>query len=276
MYMPFSTFIAIYFYGDPPNRTLLIRSSPPFDRAFGCGYNTASDRRSPSAEFSLHSEGPGIGVDKSNPDSMTHDDIAASNSSKASWGNSVNGKNKGIGPAATRMAKAAGDPKSDIMSVPGSSNQILGGLLTGSYSLINVNHRAMSILPSQHIMSLPPSHLLLLPLNGTFDRKFIPLPYWPDALSVGHKIDDKIPPTQNNSYPGSRHAEIWAQMLNSRVWIRNIRSSKGILVNGQWLSQENRDNESRELRAEDVLELGIDIVCKHDKDNYSLYSSCKS
>ncbi|CAZ82267.1 unnamed protein product [Tuber melanosporum] len=239
----------------------------------------------------------GSGPSKLN--SVTHDDVArifikgqrsssmssvsstsgTSNGSEAGWGTSVNGKKKGVSRAATRGANATWATKSDMMRVPGSSNQPQGGLLAGSNSSINGNHQAMPILPSQHLISgqtqqnggpLPPSYLMLLPLNGTFDRKFIPLPYWPDTLRIGRQTNNKTTPTQNNGYFDSKvlsrqHAEIWAEKLNGRVWIRDIKSSNGTFVNGQRLSQENRDSEPHELRAEDVLELGIDIVGEDNK-----------
>ncbi|KAG0638322.1 hypothetical protein HOY80DRAFT_888097 [Tuber brumale] len=240
------------------------------------------------------------GSGQGNLNSMTHDEVArifikgqrsssissvssstsgTSNGSEASWGNSVNGKKKGVGRAATRGVNGAWATKSDMMRVPGGSNQTQGGLLTGSNSSINGNHQAMPILPSQHLISgqtqqnggpLPPSYLMLLPLNGTFDRKFIPLPYWPDTLRIGRQTNNKTTPTQNNGYFDSKvlsrqHAEVWAEKLNGRVWIRDIKSSNGTFVNGQRLSQENRDSEPHELRAEDVLELGIDIVGEDNK-----------
>ncbi|PWW72957.1 hypothetical protein C7212DRAFT_366541 [Tuber magnatum] len=234
---------------------------------------------------------------------MTHDDVArifakgqrltsassvspstsgtpnGSEASNGSWGNSVNGKKKGVSRAATRGASTAWATKPDIMRAPGGSNQAQGGSLTGSNLSVNGNHQAMPILPSQHLMSnqtqqnggpLPPSYLMLLPLNGTFDRKFIPLPYWPDTLRIGRQTNNKTTPTQNNGYFDSKvlsrqHAEIWAEKLNGRVWIRDVKSSNGTFVNGQRLSQENRDSEPHELRAEDVLELGIDIVGEDNK-----------
>lgn len=114
------------------------------------------------------------------------------------------------------------------------------------------------------------SFLMLQPLNGTFDRKFIPLPYYPDTLRIGRQTNAKTIPTQSNGYFDSKvlsrqHAEVWADKSSGRVWIRDIKSSNGTFVNGQRLSQENRDSEPHELRADDVLELGIDIVGEDNK-----------
>lgn len=44
-----------------------------------------------------------------------------------------------------------------------------------------------------------------------------------------------------------------------------MKSSNGTFVNGQRLSLENKDSEPHELREQDMLELGIDIVSEDQK-----------
>jgi len=114
------------------------------------------------------------------------------------------------------------------------------------------------------------SYLMLLPLNGTFERKIIPLPYFPDILRIGRQTNAKTIPTQSNGFFDSKvlsrqHAEIWAEKGTGRVYIRDIKSSNGTFVNGQRLSAENRESDPHEIRAEDILELGIDIVGEDNK-----------
>ncbi|KAF3941410.1 hypothetical protein ABW19_dt0206991 [Dactylella cylindrospora] len=114
------------------------------------------------------------------------------------------------------------------------------------------------------------SFLMLLPLNGTFERKVIPLPYYPDVLRIGRQTNAKTVPTQSNGYFDSKvlsrqHAEVWAEKGSGRVYIRDVKSSNGTFVNGTRLSPENRDSEPHEIRAEDILELGIDIVGEDNK-----------
>lgn len=205
----------------------------------------------------------------------------ASDGSNGSWGNSPNGKKKGTGRGGVRAGSNGGWPaKPDIMRAPGGVNGHAGSSV--SSSPINSMHQAMPILPSQHLMSnnqpqvnggqqpQGSSFLMLQPLNGTFDRKLIPLPYYPDTLRIGRQTNAKTIPTQSNGYFDSKvlsrqHAEVWADKSTSRVWIRDVKSSNGTFVNGQRLSQENRDSEPHELRADDVLELGIDIVGEDNK-----------
>lgn len=115
----------------------------------------------------------------------------------------------------------------------------------------------------------PPAILHLLPMNGTFERKTITVPYFPDVLRIGRQTNQKTIPTPLNGYFDSKvlsrqHAEVWADR-QGRVFIRDVKSSNGTFVNGMRLSQENKESEPRELREQDVLELGIDIVSEDQK-----------
>lgn len=111
--------------------------------------------------------------------------------------------------------------------------------------------------------------LHLIPMNGTFERKTITVPFYPDVLRIGRQTNNKTIPTPLNGYFDSKvlsrqHAEIWADR-NGKIWIRDVKSSNGTFVNGQRLSQENRDSDPHELREQDMLELGIDIVSEDQK-----------
>ncbi|KAK5270947.1 hypothetical protein LTR99_005389 [Exophiala xenobiotica] len=115
----------------------------------------------------------------------------------------------------------------------------------------------------------PAAILALLPMNGTFERKQINLPYFPEVLRIGRQTNAKTVPTPMNGYFDSKvlsrqHAEVWADR-SGKVWIRDVKSSNGTFVNGQRLSPENRESEPHELRQHDTLELGIDIVSEDQK-----------
>lgn len=117
--------------------------------------------------------------------------------------------------------------------------------------------------------TMPPAILQLLPMNSTFERKIITVPYQPDVLRIGRQTNQKTVPTPHNGYFDSKvlsrqHAEVYAD-LNGRIFIRDVKSSNGTFVNGMRLSQENKESEPRELRDQDVLELGIDIVSEDQK-----------
>ena len=111
--------------------------------------------------------------------------------------------------------------------------------------------------------------LALLPMNGTFERKQISVPFFPDVLRVGRQTNAKTVPTSSNGYFDSKvlsrqHAELWAER-NGKIWIRDVKSSNGTFVNGQRLSAENQNSDPHELRQHDTLELGIDIVSEDQK-----------
>lgn len=111
--------------------------------------------------------------------------------------------------------------------------------------------------------------LSLLSLNGTFDRKTISVPFYPDTLRIGRQTNAKTVPTPVNGFFDSKvlsrqHAEIWAD-LNGKIWIRDIRSSNGTFVNGTRLSPEGKESDPHELQGQDHLELGIDIVSEDQK-----------
>jgi hypothetical protein len=111
--------------------------------------------------------------------------------------------------------------------------------------------------------------LFLLSLNGTFERKTIPVPFAPDNVRIGRQTNMKMVPTPTNGFFDSKvlsrqHAEIFAER-NGKVYIRDVKSSNGTFVNGTRLSQENRESEPHELQTGDHLELGIDIVSEDQK-----------
>lgn len=101
----------------------------------------------------------------------------------------------------------------------------------------------------------------LSPLNGTFERKTLVLPFPPDTLLLGRQHTLRLVPAPDNGYFDSRvlsrtHAEIWADYETGKVYIKDLQSSNGTFVNSLRLDPEV---ERRELRKDDVIELGTDI-----------------
>ncbi|KAL4785899.1 hypothetical protein BJX76DRAFT_150443 [Aspergillus varians] len=140
-----------------------------------------------------------------------------------------------------------------------------------------------SILPSQHLLQSqqngvragsappgePPAILSLIPINGTFEKKQITVPFYPDTLRIGRQTNAKTVPTSKNGFFDSKvlsrqHAEIWADRAG-KIWIRDVKSSNGTFLNAQRLSPENRESDPHEIRENDTLELGIDIVSEDQK-----------
>ncbi|CAI7598376.1 unnamed protein product [Penicillium manginii] len=147
-------------------------------------------------------------------------------------------------------------------------------------STMSAIHQPSSIVPSQHMLQSsqqngvrqqpngqsadPPAILALTPMNQTFEKKQINVPFYPEVLRIGRQTNAKTVPTPLNGFFDSKvlsrqHAEIWAEKAG-KIWIRDVKSSNGTFVNGHRLSPENRESDPHELRENDTLELGIDIV----------------
>lgn len=153
-----------------------------------------------------------------------------------------------------------------------------GASATSGLTALNTPLLVMPMMANQQqqqvaVRTPPPAEssafLYLLPMNGTFERKTINVPYFPDVLRIGRQTNAKTAPTASNGFFDSKvlsrqHAEIYAEG-NGRVYIRDVKSSNGTFVNGKRLSPENKESEPHELREQDVLELGIDIVSEDQK-----------
>ncbi|KAL8807236.1 MAG: hypothetical protein Q9223_004332 [Gallowayella weberi] len=197
---------------------------------------------------------------------------------------------QGAGPVRKRPQRALW-PSSKSEPVAGLSNGRPAPVPTPSSgqstaSTISTMHQPSPAMPSQSRsnpqqqptgsrMDQSPSHtdapavLALQPLTGTFERKQISVPFFPEVLRIGRQTNAKTVPTTSNGFFDSKvlsrqHAEIWADR-NGKIWIRDVKSSNGTFVNGVRLSPENRDSEPHELREQDTLELGIDIVSEDQK-----------
>lgn len=200
----------------------------------------------------------------------------------SSWGTAAAARKKTqrAGPWPTSKA----EPISGVSTARPQSILTTNG--TSATSSITSIHQPSPIVPSQHILQTPSQQLngnrpaaqpvgegnpvlYLLSMNGTFERKTISVPYYPDSLRIGRQTNAKTVPTPANGFFDSKvlsrqHAEIWADR-NGKVWIRDVKSSNGTFVNGARLSPENRDSEPHELQTQDHLELGIDIVSEDQK-----------
>lgn len=161
--------------------------------------------------------------------------------------------------------------KNGVLGQNGMANGVQNGMVNqGGVGLHHLQNQRPQNQQQEGIASGQiPVMLFLAPLNATFEKKQIKVPITPDVLKIGRMTNSKTTPSKQNGYFDSKvlsrqHAEIWAD-LDGRVWIRDVKSSNGTFVNGHRLSQENRESEAHELRSEDVLELGIDIVGEDNK-----------
>lgn len=172
---------------------------------------------------------------------------------------------------ATGITTARPQAVSSATSGPTASSAIsaLHAPLLPSQQMANGTGQANGVARIQAQQPEPPAILHLIPMNGTFERKTITVPYAPDNIRIGRQTNQKTIPTPLNGYFDSKvlsrqHAEVYADR-QGRVFIKDVKSSNGTFVNGMRLSQENKESEPRELREQDVLELGIDIVSEDQK-----------
>ncbi|KAF7312958.1 Monocarboxylate transporter [Mycena kentingensis (nom. inval.)] len=110
--------------------------------------------------------------------------------------------------------------------------------------------------------------LYLLPLDNSFyPPKRIPLPQSPNPadniVRIGRQLNPKSTPSESNGVFESRvlsrqHAEVW--LSDGKVLIRDVKSSNGTFINSTRLSPEGVESEPWEIRSDDILDFGIDII----------------
>lgn len=180
-------------------------------------------------------------------------------------------------PARNPWPSAKAEPVAGVTNTRSQAVPAFSSGPTASSTMSGI-HQPSSIVPSQHMpqssqqngarqangQSDPPAILVLTPMNSTFEKKQINVPFYPEVLRIGRQTNAKTVPTPVNGFFDSKvlsrqHAEVWADKTG-KIWIRDVKSSNGTFVNSQRLSPENRESEPHELREHDTLELGIDIV----------------
>ncbi|KAE8353245.1 cytoplasm to vacuole targeting Vps64 [Aspergillus coremiiformis] len=186
-------------------------------------------------------------------------------------------------PSRSLWPSSKSEPVSGVSNARSQAMPAFSSGPTASSAMSAIHHQPSSIVPSQHMLQPqqngvragsapsgePPAVLTLVPLNGTFEKKHINVPYFPEVVRIGRQTNAKTVPTPANGYFDSKvlsrqHAEVWAEK-GGRIFIRDVKSSNGTFVNGTRLSPENRESEPHELRENDQLELGIDIISEDQK-----------
>ncbi|KAG0149556.1 hypothetical protein CROQUDRAFT_653359 [Cronartium quercuum f. sp. fusiforme G11] len=115
-------------------------------------------------------------------------------------------------------------------------------------------------------LAFPALHLH--PLNDTFIPKQIALNPNGSKVKIGRQTNQKTIPNSTNGFFDSKvlsraHAEVWTE--DSKVLIRDVKSSNGTFINGERLSAEGVESEAFELHTDDVVEFGIDIIADDNK-----------
>ncbi|KAI8603419.1 hypothetical protein EDD21DRAFT_369114 [Dissophora ornata] len=132
-----------------------------------------------------------------------------------------------------------------------------GGSLSNSNSATSIDSSAAN---GRSTASNPT--LVLEPVNNGFATKSLDLPE-NTHVKIGRQTGVTTAPSAANGYFDSKvlsriHAEVWSE--NSKVFIKDLKSSNGTFLNGKRLSPENVESEPFELNQNDHLEFGIDIM----------------
>ncbi|KAK1921779.1 cell cycle arrest in response to pheromone-related protein [Papiliotrema laurentii] len=109
--------------------------------------------------------------------------------------------------------------------------------------------------------------LHLWPIQDTFAMKMIHLPEG-QRIKIGRQTNAKTVPGERNAYFDSKvlsrtHAEIWEQ--GGKIYIKDLKSSNGTFINNERLSPEGVESEPVEVKSEDIVEFGIDIVSEDNR-----------
>ncbi|TEB19569.1 hypothetical protein FA13DRAFT_1758105 [Coprinellus micaceus] len=114
---------------------------------------------------------------------------------------------------------------------------------------------------------LPFPALYLYPLNDSFVPKHIALSHG-QHVKIGRQTNAKTAPAEKNGYFDSKvlsrqHAEVWEE--GGKIYIKDVKSSNGTFINGERLSSEAVESDPYELKSDDIVEFGIDIVGEDNK-----------
>ncbi|PPQ84096.1 hypothetical protein CVT25_002177 [Psilocybe cyanescens] len=125
--------------------------------------------------------------------------------------------------------------------------------------------------PLQQQSNSPPSNALfpalyLYPLNDTWAPKHIALTNL--HTKIGRQTSSKTAPGERNGFFDSKvlsrqHAEVWEE--GGKIYIKDVKSSNGTFINGERLSSEGHESDPFELKSDDIVEFGIDIVGEDNK-----------
>ncbi|KAI0341540.1 hypothetical protein BDW22DRAFT_1346327 [Trametopsis cervina] len=114
---------------------------------------------------------------------------------------------------------------------------------------------------------VPYPALYLYPLNDSFIPKHISLING-QRVKIGRQTNAKTVPLERNGYFDSKvlsrqHAEVWED--SGKIFMKDVKSSNGTFINGERLSAEGLESEPFELKTDDIVEFGIDIVGEDNK-----------
>ncbi|KAA1471062.1 hypothetical protein DENSPDRAFT_836994, partial [Dentipellis sp. KUC8613] len=109
--------------------------------------------------------------------------------------------------------------------------------------------------------------LYLYPFNDSFIPKHMHLPP-SQRVKIGRQTNVKTAPGERNGFFDSKvlsrqRAEVWEEA--GKIYIKDVKSSNGTFVDGERVSLEGAESDLFELKSDDIVEFGIDIVGEDNK-----------
>ncbi|AMD21109.1 HEL172Wp [Eremothecium sinecaudum] len=190
----------------------------------------------------------------------------------------------------SRMARMRSNSKSNGSSAPPSPPQAAADIPTSSSGIPIVKANAGSCSITGPPMRNKYTHIIVFKsLNGTFETKFLVVPFKPDGLKLGRPVVNNNGNNNNggggvaagscmvngqgegqphvrpdNGHFDSRvlsrnHASLSCDPETGAIYIRDLKSSNGTFINGTRIGQSDV-----ELKVGDIVDLGTDIDAKFE------------
>lgn len=220
--------------------------------------------------------------------------IIGSNSNTMGAGVTINVPDSSVDASSVTVLPIAA-PKSPILPRAVRSPPIT----TTSNNNNNLSFDRQSVPPPTFTSRNRYTHILILrSLNGTFETKYLVIPFKPDALKLGRPVVSSSSNSNNgnnNNGNGSsggnsnrrmdassmvrpdngnfdsrvlsrNHASLCCDGKTGKIYIKDLKSSNGTFLNGNRI-----DQEYVELKVGDVIDLGTDIDTKFEHRKISAF-----
>ena len=152
--------------------------------------------------------------------------------------------------------------------------------------LSNLQNGSTETLSATGLSRKKHTHIIILKsLNGTFETKFLVVPFKPDGLKLGRPVTNSINKSNTSSKRdlfsqqvrpdngnfdsrvlSRNHACLSCDPTTGKIYIRDLKSSNGTFVNGVKIDQNDV-----ELKVGDTVDLGTDIDTKFEHRKISAY-----
>ncbi|KAF8183716.1 SMAD/FHA domain-containing protein [Mycena galopus ATCC 62051] len=144
------------------------------------------------------------------------------------------------------------------------------------------NYNQVPYSPQPNLAAFPALHLY--PIDNSFVSKRIVLE-GDQHVKIGRQTSTETNPGEKNGYFDSEvlsrhHAEVvWEEagrmccicttheylFIIGQIFIKDVKSSNGTFINGERLSFQGYESDPTELKSDDILEFGVDLVSEDNK-----------